>query len=390
MNRILFVTSFIIFCACQNHSSGVMQSAKCELSDLEVIKSDSICWSKAGVTESFIPSSERNNSDTLYDVALLQEQLNRLSDSGGGKLIVSKGNFEIHKTVRIPSDVSLVGVSRDASIFEIKMKEVFEKSRHHMAPQGNSAAFLFDKVSNASIENLTITYKAVDFEPLDFDTYDHEWVRDVFHGHDSRTDSLFVTSVWFERSENCKISHCNILQAGNDPVRIRLSKHVTCSHNFVDRAFNKGGRGAGYYNLIHSHYCLLFKETVARIRHLSIHKSSSYNVVYGCDLETDVNFHNGDRGHNLIENNRIMIPNWHSWRPFGIGDAAQHEPPGPYNILYRNETDYKNRGPVADPEILYIVLDHFPDRNLDEKLLNETDYAANFENGIFDERRLQN
>ncbi len=390
MNRFIMVTFAIIFGACQNHSSDVRQSAYCELSDLEMIKNDSICWNTAGVLETFIPSAERENTDTLHDIGFMQEQLNHLSESGGGKLIVPQGNYEIHETVRIPSDVSIVGLSRDLSVFEIKMKEVFEKSKHHMPPQGNSAAFLFEQVSNASLENLTIIYKAVDFEPLDFETYDHEWVREVFHGNDPRTDSLFVTSVWIERSENCKISYCNILQAGNDPVRIRLSKHITCSHNFVDRAYNKGGRGAGYYNLIHSHYCLLYKETVARLRHLSIHKASSYNVVYGCDLETDVNFHNGDRGHNLIENNRIMIPNWHSWRPFGTGSSSQHEPPGPFNILFRNQTDFKNRGPVADPEALYIFTDRFPNKDFGEELFNETTYAKEFPNGIFDESRRQN
>ncbi len=390
MNRIIFIALVVVSGACQNHTSNTMRSAYCELSELEVIKSDSICWNTAGVTDAFIPSSERANTDTLKEIVFLQEQLDRLGESGGGRLIVPQGNYEIYETVKIPSDVSVVGISRDSSVFEIKMKEVFEKSKHHMPPQGNSAAFLFDQVNNASLENLTIIYKAVDFEPFDFDEYDHEWVRGVFHGHDPRTDSLFVTSVWIERSENCKISHCNILQAGNDPIRIRLSEHITCSHNLVDRAYNKGGRGAGYYNLIHSHHCLLYNETVGRLRHLSIHKSSSYNVLYGCDLETDVNFHNGDRGHNLIENNEIRIPEWHSWRPFGTGSPSQHEAPGPYNILFRNQTDFKNRGPVMDPEVLYIFTDRFPSKDHGEEKYNETTYAAEFPNGIFDERRMQN
>jgi hypothetical protein len=263
------------------------------------------------------------------------------------------------------------------------MKETSEKSKHSLKPTGNAAAFLLENVTNASIENLTIIYSAVDFEPNDFDSYNHEWVRDVFHGSDSLTANLYVTSIWLENADNCMITHCNILQAGNDPIRIRHSHHITLSHNLVDRAYNKGGGGAGYYNLIHSHHCLLYGETVRRIRHLSIHKGSSYNVVVNCNLQTDINFHNGDCGHNLIENNRIMIPNWHSWRPFGAGDYRQHKPPGPNNILFRNETDYKNRGPVIDKNKLYIVRDQFPDRQKKESLLIETDLGQYFPNSIY-------
>lgn len=378
---IILLPFFLIGCGSSHPSQ--LPHCTATMSTLQIIRNDSVCWSNAGVTPDFIPSSERNNIDTLYDVGKLQEQLNQLSASGGGKLVVPKDTFTIETTVSIPSDVALVGISREESVFAITMKETFDNSRHWMKPQGNAAAFLMERVTNASIENLTIIYWAVDFPPLDFDEYDHDWVREVFHGNDSETADLYVNSVWLEWAENCKITHCNILQAGNDPVRVRYSRHITLSHNFVDRAYNKGGGGAGYYNLIHSHFCLLYKETVKRIRHLGIHKSSSYNVVFDCDLQTDVNFHNADRGHNLIENNRIMIPVWHSWRPFGIGDRRQHGPPGPHNLLFRNKNDYKNRGPQLDKDKIYFMRDHFADGDRGETNFIETDYARYFPDGIY-------
>ncbi len=362
----------------------VQHSCTCDLTELEVIQQDSTCWSRAGITNLFVPSQERPLRDTLSPLSEIQIQLDQLAQKGGGTLIVPKGRFAINAVVRIPSNVSLVGISPQQSIFEIKLKETFDKSRHWMSPKGNSAAFIFDHSVNSSIENLTLLYNPVDFEPLDFDDFDHPWVREVFHEDDKRAVDLFVTTVWFEHAENCLLTNCKILNAGNDPIRIRNSRHITCSHNTIDRAYNKSGGGAGYYNLINSSYCLLYKETVSRIRHLSIHKSSSYNVVYGCDLEVDVNFHNGDLGHNLIENNQIRIPHWHSWRCFGTGDPSQHLQPGPFNVLFKNYTDYKGTGYETDPTVLYFMANYFPDRSKGESKLIATDFAQWFRNGIYD------
>ena len=85
-------------------------SCTCDLSDLEILQNDSICWSRAGTTEGFVHWSERIFKDTLRDVKLLQSQLDRLGEAGGGTLIVPEGNFIINEIVRIPSNVSLVKI----------------------------------------------------------------------------------------------------------------------------------------------------------------------------------------------------------------------------------------------------------------------------------------
>lgn len=367
----------------QKSSAEKNRSCTCDLTELEIIRNDSICWNRAGANLEVFSSELGDNIDTLSCGHQIQDELDKLAKKGGGSLIVPPGRYIIKQPVMIPSGISVVGVSRDSTVFEIRMTEKFEKSKHWMKPKGNSAAFLFDGVRNASLENATLIYKAVDFEPLDFDSYDHEWDNRVFHEMDPKTEDLFVTSVWFENAENCVLTHCNILKSGNDPVRIRNSRHITCSFNFIDQAYNKGSGGAGYYNLINSRYCLLFRETIRRIRHLSIHKRSSYNVVHGCDLQVDVNFHSGDLGHNLVENNLINIPVWHSWRTIGTGAASMHHAPGPYNVLFNNKTDYKNTGPELDPDKLFFMCDYFPDSSLGLEKFVETEYASFFPEGIF-------
>jgi hypothetical protein len=383
---LVFLTTMLVALSCKGRSQE-KKSCTCDLSDLEILEQNRICWNRAGADLEGFWDTAGSNVDTLFGSTEIQERLDRLEKSGGGTLIVSSGNYEITEPIHVPSGVRILGVSRDSSVFEIKMTEEFEKSRHWMEPQGHSAAILFEEVENASLENLTLEYRAVDFEPVDFESYDHAWENRVFHEHNSQTENLFVSTVWFENAENCVLSRCNILRAGNDPVRIRNSRHITCSYNFIDRAYNKGGGGAGYYNLINSHYCLLYKETVKRIRHLSIHKRSSYNVVYGCDLQVDVNFHNGDLGHNLIENNQINIPVWHSWHCFGTGAPSMHLAPGPYNVLFNNKTDYKSRGPEVDSEKLYFMCDYFPDSSKGLDKFVETEYASFFSEGIFNSEK---
>ena len=79
--------------------------------------------------------------------------------------------------------------------------------------------------------------------------------------------------------------------------------------------------------------------TISRIRHFAVQQQARFNVVLANHLEVDVNFHNKDRGHNLIEANTILIPRWHGWDIFATGGAAYgHTPPGPGNTLYGNDT----------------------------------------------------
>ncbi len=382
----LALASLLAACNTTPRSQQVTETAtvcSCELSPLESIRRDSLCWARAGITADFVPPESRSLTRTLADFTQLQHEIDTLAAEGGGTLLIPQGSYALKEVIRIPSNVAVVGASAANTIIHIKLKEVFENSRHWMRPLGQAAAFLFDGSRNAALERLTLRYAAADFEPLDFEEYHHDWVRGVYHAEEQRDTALWVTTVWFNGAENCRLSQCRILQAGNHPVRIRDSRHITSSQNFIDRAYNKSGGGAGYYNLIGSEYCLLYQDTVKRIRHLSIHKGSRYNVVYGCELQVDVNFHNADRGHNLVENNRVRIPSWHSWHCFGTGAASKHEPPGPGNVLYRNATDYKGRGPEADSTVLYFMTDHYPKKELGEKNLVPTKLASEFPYGIY-------
>jgi hypothetical protein len=126
----------------------------------------------------------------------------------------------------------------------------------------------------------------------------------------------------------------------------------------------------GYYNIMRSKYVLSCYEKVRRIRHYAIHIHSKYCVAIHNDFEVDVNFHDGDDGYNLVEDNKIIIPLWHSWHCFQLGDPSQHKPAGKWDVLYNNTTYYKLDGPeFSKPNTVYLMNEKFEDQTVVESAL---------------------
>ena len=124
-----------------------------------------------------------------------------------------------------------------------------------------------------------------------------------------------------------------------------------------------------------SKYVLSCYEKVRRIRHYAIHVNSKYCVAIHNDFEVDVNFHSGDDGYNLVENNRIIIPVWHSWHCFQLGDPGQHKPAGKWNIVYNNVTYHKlNGAEYAKPNRVYLMNDSFGGKSVLETDLKSPTY----------------
>lgn len=153
-----------------------------------------------------------------------------------------------------------------------------------------------------------------------------------------KNDSQFkVGFITFRRSSQCWLSDCNLLYAADNPVNINRSSYCTMRRNLIDFSYNSGDGGHGYYGIFFSEGILVADETVRNIRHFSIQNNGSqYNVVVNCVIGVDVNFHNGDSGHNLVEKNVIIIPQNRFWRPLERGDEHKHQLPGCDNLLYNN------------------------------------------------------
>lgn len=317
-------------------------------------------WALAGVEGGIPNSNNQRPKVTVRPGDAIQPALDRAAKQGGGVVLLRKGKYVIDKTLRLPASVILRGEDREGVVLNVTMH-----GYHYKTGRPRVAAILVRGAQRVGIENLTLLYKGANFEPLDRDSMHQAWTKAIFHERERRDTTLFVDLIWIDSSRNCWVQDCNLLWAGNDPMRIVNSAHITCRGNRVDRSYNKTDGGMGYYNIHNSHYVLIYGEQIRRIRHFAIQHDSKYNVVYGNYLEVDINFHNDDGGFNLIEKNTIRIPEWHSWHCFQRGSPKQHKPPGSSNIVYNNDALYKNgKHEGSEKGRIYVINDQFEGKTL--------------------------
>jgi len=320
-------------------------------------------WAKAGV-EGGIPL--RNNLPKKLRVsegADLQSAIDRVAEQGGGILVLGPGDYWIDRTIQLKSGVVMRGTHKDSTIIKIRMKAPFFK----IAGGKSATAIEVNGQERVGVEDLTIRYEAVDFEPMDKSDFHAPWEINPFHGDEIRDDQLFVHTLIFANSRNCWVDNCNLLWAGAHPLGMANCQHMTMRDNFVDRAYvKKGGMHGGYYGVWGTSHSLFYNEKVRRIRHFALMSPGcKYNVVYQCDFEVDVNYHDADDGQNLVEKSRVATPVWHSWDAIGVGAQGKHRPPGPRNFLFDNTViskgveGYNRRGPVSETGKIYQVMTEF-------------------------------
>ncbi|WP_075344062.1 T9SS type A sorting domain-containing protein [Tenacibaculum agarivorans] len=315
-------------------------------------------WQKSGV-EGGVPlrnsipiKKELNptNSDGL------QNAIDNLNTNGEPSVILLKnGTYTIDKTIQLKSNVVLRGESRE----NVKLNVTIRYQRQRFEHKG---ALVLDDVEYVGIENLTMEYipeKAITiYDDRNVDR--NKWCGDRCFGNDpDGIKNMYVSFVMIEKkSENCWIDSCTLKNSGSNPININ-GNHNTFRNNFVDAAYNKGGGGAAYY-AINGDYNLIVNERVRRIRHFAIQVGAKYNVVYDCDFEVDINFHNGDDGFNLIENNKIKSEQWRSWGAFASGGSQfGHKSPGKNNIIFNNEVSGKNNSERFSSVTKVFVFDQY-------------------------------
>ena len=272
--------------------------------------------------------------------------------SGTGVIVLTAGTYPVSSTIYMKSNIVLRGEDAELVILESTIKSTWG--------EGKKNTIEFDNVSHSGIENLTILYNVIGYDPIDgLDWLDGKWCSSCYKNDPHGLNDLYVRQVSINNSSsNCWVDGCRIIKSGTDPILL-AGNHNTLRNNYIDRCYNKGALGNGYYD-IRGDYNLISNDTIKRIRHLAIQQGAEYNVIIECYIEGDVNFHNGDDGNNLIERNEIKLPTWHGWDVFRSGGVVYgHQPPGLNNIFVNNTTNYKNRGPrYADPNIIYTFTDY--------------------------------
>lgn len=266
----------------------------------------------------------------------LQFLVDSLHKLGGGTILLRSGTYPLSKTLSIKSNIRIKGENRNTVILTSAIKSAWLDDSH------NAAIIRFRKTTNASFENVSIVYTGNSNPPIDLEDPLKPWDKGIYQNDPYGDTNLYVSGIVMEGAKNCSITKCRILNSGTDPVFIQYSENITLAYNYIDRCYNKGGEGNGYYVLRkNSARILVFADTVRRIRHFTIEQGANHNVVSNCEFAVDINFHNGDNGYNIIQNNNIKLPLWHGWNCFATGVRNMHAPPGPKNLLYKNRCFFR-------------------------------------------------
>jgi hypothetical protein len=282
---------------------------------------------------------------------------------------LAPGEYPLNATLQLRSGVVLRGSPTGTSKLHIKLRGTFTEDRER-GPDGFSTwttGILGRDVHHAGLEDLTVSYDDSLPPPPTLLT-----APAAFINNPNGVADLWVVAVRFTLARDCWLLRCKILNSGTHPVMIEASAHVTVAETEIAGAHNKGS-GAGYFNITRSAYTLVDGVNVHDIRHLVIQDTDDkfpchFNVIIRASLAVDVNFLNGDAGHNLIENCHIVIPSWHWWPPIGAGLQGKQLPPGPGNLVYRCAATRaypaadRNFSMADDPERVYALLDHFSNK----------------------------
>ncbi|MCL3781937.1 T9SS type A sorting domain-containing protein [Prolixibacteraceae bacterium JC049] len=292
-------------------------------------------WITAGV-EGGIPFIAEQY-DTILN-ATNSENLNtaiqKMNEKGGYRQIkLNNGTYTIDSDITMRDSVRLVGQSREGVIMNITMS--------------SGIAFRFG-CRGAGLDNMTIQ--------------GGYGVPNNFHMGNDNPDFM-TSSVYFSgSSRNCWLDKLTIINSGNHAITSWRCSHITVRDCYIERSWNKGSGGRGYIQFSGDH-CLMYNCVVKKMRHICIQREGCHhNVFYKNIVEQDFNFHSGDAGHNLVEQNVSVLPEglgsgWHSV----MGPWSYiHRVPGPGNVFYRNGCVENNNGGImsySSDTIVYSPVD---------------------------------
>jgi hypothetical protein len=246
----------------------------------------------------------------------------------GGVIQLGAGNFPISRTLKIGSNVTLQGAGPGKTTLEYQR-------------DSELAVFLFG--NNSSVQGLALT------------------TPDYLKGARTQVDRFANsrpnnTSMGIGITGSQNVVHDVFVRGmGGHALSVYGNKNTVVGSSF-EESLNRGP-GAGYVDL-HGNNNLFANNRVHNVRHLGIQKGAQGNVVAGNTLNTDINFHDGDGGRNLVSGNELNTPADNTFGGFATGAANEHKPPGRGNILINNtgsNARASKRSATFNPRIAYTV-----------------------------------
>ena len=243
--------------------------------------------------------------------------------------------------LKVPSCVILRGASRD------KVTLLFDPPKVKGIPEGRFDGFWGVRMiivdSFAGLEDLTVRNKQV--MEIDYSRIER------YHKHPGidvkDLPVLAGMGVSLGRSDSF-MQNCAILDMATVPVGAS-GRHHTLRDNLIERSYNKGPQGNGYYHTSTGSNSLFYNETVRNIRHVTLQgmdQKDQFHVFIHCHFEVDFNPHNGLISQNLLQDVYINPRSGHPWGK-NDGMHGYKERYGKRNLLYRL--------PPKNPDVLGIM-----------------------------------
>lgn len=300
-------------------------------------------WQAAGVEGGIPFRSQRpvvailEPTDTAGIIATLNKVWREAGTLGGGTVLLKNGTYTIDSTIQMPPNVQLVGESRTGVELLITIQTATD-------PQETKHAISFDRAFNSGLVNLTIRGGYGTPNPSVMENVKPEFM---------------VNSVNFSYASNCWVDDVDIIDSGSHGINAWRARNVTIRGCTIDGAWNKGAGGRGYASVMADRF-LIVENRIRHMRHFGLQKEHcEYNVVFRNFLEQDINFHDDDNGNNLIEGNRIVLPdtlqsNWHAiMGPWSVVHSVSRND----NFIFNNKCVENNNGGLqsfSDSGVVYL------------------------------------
>lgn len=296
-------------------------------------------WMKAGV-EGGIPSlkSQLSKVTITFESGASVKDINGFLNSGDKYapriILLKNGNYTFDQQIRLYAQDVLIGESRDGVVVTLK----------------SNGGFSYYNASKAGIRNLSIEGDYRSYPP------DPTVMEETLIGMNLAKHA----TIEMKGAVNCYIDNVKMKNIASHAFVIGNTAQNNGRNNTVrdldvDGAYNKGGYMA--YLHIGGSYNLITGCRVVHLRHISMQDPTSfYNVFYKNDVEQEVSFHNDDGGDNLVEYNRITLPETLKGYTAIMGPWSIQHKVGGKNFVYRNkclEVNNDNKTPWSDNE-LYI------------------------------------
>lgn len=245
------------------------------------------------------------------DSATIQAAINAVG-SRGGTVRLGPGTFNINRSISLKSKVVLRGSGP---------RTVLNTTLRNDSRTAIFAVEIRENARDSGIESLTIKSSRAG-------TPNHRLYQNVDPGNK-------VGGIQIKGDRNW-IKGVSTRNTGSDPLRVLGDSNTVLNSSF-NGAWNKGVDSNGYVALFGGRN-LFAGNDVENIRHLSIQgKNARGNVVARNVIGTDVNWHNGDSGYNLVAQNEFITPSSHPWGELHTGGPQfGHKPPGRNNFVVDN------------------------------------------------------